>query len=252
MSAQAKKSASPKPDAKQKRFVSLFCADPALNATRAAIGAGYSEKTAAQQASRLLRNVKVRDAIEKVLAKAAMGTEEIAAQWSAIGRVNLSDFFDTVRRYRHPQVEKPLAEVIAERQEQIDFEEEFADASDLTEKQQDDHFVEQQLRKHEVLRLQIELRRNPAATRIVAGPVEWYDEMELNLAKAHALGVFDLAKSIKPTQHGIAIELPDRLGALERLAKWQGMFVDKVEHSGSMGIVWEETKAYEGGEAQAL
>ena len=43
------------------RFVDEYLRD--LNGTQAAIRAGYSSKTAAQQASRLLRNVKVRQAI---------------------------------------------------------------------------------------------------------------------------------------------------------------------------------------------
>lgn len=44
--------------AKQQRFVDEYLKD--LNATQAAIRAGYSKKTADQQASRLLTNVKVR------------------------------------------------------------------------------------------------------------------------------------------------------------------------------------------------
>ncbi len=44
---------------KQQRFVDEYLKD--LNATQAAIRAGYSKKTADQQASRLLTNVKVRE-----------------------------------------------------------------------------------------------------------------------------------------------------------------------------------------------
>lgn len=46
---------------KQKRFVEEYLVD--LNATQAAIRAGYSAKTAEAQASRLLRNVKVQEAV---------------------------------------------------------------------------------------------------------------------------------------------------------------------------------------------
>ena len=42
-----------------RRFVQEWCVD--MNATRAAIAAGYSEKTAAQQASRLMRRKDVRE-----------------------------------------------------------------------------------------------------------------------------------------------------------------------------------------------
>ena len=48
--------------AKQQMFVDEYLVD--LNATRAAIRAGYSEKTAEFQASRLLKNVKIEKALE--------------------------------------------------------------------------------------------------------------------------------------------------------------------------------------------
>ncbi len=47
------------------RFVHEYCVD--LNATQAAIRAGYSEATAAEQASRLLKNVNVQEAIRERL-----------------------------------------------------------------------------------------------------------------------------------------------------------------------------------------
>lgn len=54
---------------KQKRFIDEYLTD--LNARQAAIRAGYSVKTADQQASRLLSNAKVRDKIQElILAKA--------------------------------------------------------------------------------------------------------------------------------------------------------------------------------------
>lgn len=58
---------------KQKRFVLEYLID--LNATQAAIRAGYSEKTAQEQGSRLLSNVMVSEAISKGQAKAAKRAE---------------------------------------------------------------------------------------------------------------------------------------------------------------------------------
>lgn len=46
---------------KQQRFVDEYLID--LNATQAAIRAGYSEKTANEQAARLLANVSIKEAI---------------------------------------------------------------------------------------------------------------------------------------------------------------------------------------------
>ena len=48
---------------KQQRFVEEYLID--LNATQAAIRAGYSEKTAQEQSSRLLSNVMVQEAVQK-------------------------------------------------------------------------------------------------------------------------------------------------------------------------------------------
>lgn len=55
------------------RFVQEYAKD--LNGTQAAIRAGYSERTAAQQASRLLRNVQLRAEVEQLLLKVARKNE---------------------------------------------------------------------------------------------------------------------------------------------------------------------------------
>ena len=52
--------------AKQKRFCDEYLID--LNATQAAIRAGYSEKTADQQGSRMLANVKVQEYLSSKMA----------------------------------------------------------------------------------------------------------------------------------------------------------------------------------------
>lgn len=58
---------------KQQRFVDEYLID--LNATQAAIRAGYSEKTANEQGSRLLVNVSISEAIAKAQNKRSERTE---------------------------------------------------------------------------------------------------------------------------------------------------------------------------------
>jgi len=58
---------------KQARFVEEYLID--LNATQAAIRAGYSEKTAQEQGSRLLSNVMVAKAIQDAMASRSKRTE---------------------------------------------------------------------------------------------------------------------------------------------------------------------------------
>ncbi|WP_259666678.1 terminase small subunit [Rhizobium bangladeshense] len=79
---------------KQARFVAEYLVD--LNATQAAIRAGYSRTTAQQQGSRLLLNVVVKAAIaerqEKVAAKLEITQEMIVAELAKIGFANMLDY----------------------------------------------------------------------------------------------------------------------------------------------------------------
>ena len=68
-----------------------------LNATQAAIRAGYSEKTAAEQASRLLTNVKIAAAIAEAQAKRSQRTgitqDRVLAELAKIGFFDLRKTF---------------------------------------------------------------------------------------------------------------------------------------------------------------
>jgi phage terminase small subunit len=64
---------------KQERFVEEYLID--LNATQAAIRAGYSPKTADQQGSRMLKNVKVSQAIKAAQANLSQKAE-LTAEWT--------------------------------------------------------------------------------------------------------------------------------------------------------------------------
>ncbi len=79
---------------KQEAFVAQYLLD--LNATQAAIRAGYSEKTATEQGSRLLTNVKVQEAIakgrEKTAAKLEITKERIVEELAKIGFSNMLDY----------------------------------------------------------------------------------------------------------------------------------------------------------------
>lgn len=68
--------------AKQERFVAEYLVD--LNATQAAIRAGYSEKTAQEQSSRLLSNVMVAKAVAEAQARVS-----VKAEWNAADRLRM-------------------------------------------------------------------------------------------------------------------------------------------------------------------
>lgn len=79
---------------KQKRFVSEYLID--LNATQAAIRAGYSAKTAQQQGSRLLLNVVVQEELSRQQSKVAerleITKERIVDELAKIGFSNMLDY----------------------------------------------------------------------------------------------------------------------------------------------------------------
>lgn len=64
------------------------------NGTKAAIAAGYSEKTARFQASRLLTNVNIKAAIDEALEQSAMSAREVLARLSQEAAGDISDFLD--------------------------------------------------------------------------------------------------------------------------------------------------------------
>ena len=82
---------------KQTRFVAEYLVD--LNATQAAIRAGYSKKTAAQIAEKLLRKAEIAQAVSdrqgKKLARLDLKAEDVLRQLLQITQSDLRRLFDT-------------------------------------------------------------------------------------------------------------------------------------------------------------
>src|ERR1700724_2445388 len=83
-------------NARQQKFVLEYQIDQV--ATQAATRAGYSAGTAHIQGSRLLSNVKVREAIAKAQAKAAanaeVSVERVLKEYARIAFLNPQDLYD--------------------------------------------------------------------------------------------------------------------------------------------------------------
>ena len=82
---------------KQRAFVEHYLAC-GFNATEAAKRAGYSEKTANEQGSRLLANVSIRAAVDARLEKLGMGSDEVLARLAAQARATMDDFIGSMDR----------------------------------------------------------------------------------------------------------------------------------------------------------
>lgn len=79
---------------KRLRFVQEYLID--MNATRAAIRAGYSEKTAYSQGQRLLKNVEIQAALQKAMTKRSERTQvtqdQVVAELARIAFADMSAY----------------------------------------------------------------------------------------------------------------------------------------------------------------
>lgn len=150
---------------KQERFVQEYLID--LNATQAAIRAGYSEKTARQIASRELSKVNVQEAIAAGMSARAERTQitqdRVLQEYARIAFSNMKDF--------------------------ASFGEDGVILKDLASMDDD-------------------------AARCVA----------------------EVSESTSKDGGSIRFKLHDKKGALDSIARHLGMFTDKTEHSGHLGV----------------
>lgn len=78
---------------KHQAFVNAYLSN-GFNGTRAAIEAGYSEKTARQQAARLLTYANIAAAVKQGLTEHAMPSFEVLARLADQARSTMEDFLD--------------------------------------------------------------------------------------------------------------------------------------------------------------
>lgn len=96
---------------KQQRFVDEYLID--LNATQAAIRAGYSVKTADVQGSRMLGNIKVHQAVSEAMAERSKRTgvnqDRVVLELAKIAFVRMTDIVDNQGRIKSNAKEDDLS-----------------------------------------------------------------------------------------------------------------------------------------------
>lgn len=96
---------------KQRRFVDEYLID--LNATQAAIRAGYSAKTADQQGSRMLANVKVKQAVAEKQAQRSKRTgvnqDRVVLELAKVAFAKMTDIVDSNGRIKEDASPDDLA-----------------------------------------------------------------------------------------------------------------------------------------------
>lgn len=215
--------------AKQRCFVEEYLVD--LNATQAAIRAGYSEKTAEAQASRLLTKVNVQELIDELMAERSQRTEitaeKVLQRWWDIATADPNEIIH-LRRVccRHCYGK--------DHQYQWRDEEEYQQAVKLAVKKAQENediipAIPSNAGGYGFDRL---ISPNPDCPYCSGeGHSEIHAEDTRHLSSKAKL----LFAGIKQTQAGIEIKLQDQGKALENVAKHLGMFTEKHEITGKDG-----------------
>lgn len=213
--------------AKQKRFCQEYVID--FNGAQAAIRTGYSVKTARMIASENLTKPNIKKYVSDLLESKTLGKEGTKKLITDIATASINDYYKTELVPETPRIKQPLAQYIADLEEYIIQEEMFCDKMEYTEAYYDKFHEGLNSTRQRVIRLKIELDRNPNAFRIVDGETVMVERAVLDMEKLVKDKEHGRIKSIKHTQYGVQVELFGADGALTNMARIHGLFNDKVD-----------------------
>ncbi|GAB3701376.1 hypothetical protein GCM10027592_29400 [Spirosoma flavus] len=215
--------------AKEQRFIEEYCVD--CKGAQAAIRAGYAKSRARQTACDLLKKPEIKKAIRKHQKELTITAAQATKNLSDIARTRVNDFMVIKKVLHRPMVRKPLKEIIAKLKEEIEFENEYLSAVELEENELKRQKVKIKGLEQSLIRLEIELRRNPKAYRDIEGEAEWIERAELDLvaiARAKDVGnVFELSF----TEFGPKVKMYAADKANETLLKMKGKLIDRQDHT---------------------
>ncbi|TGD82857.1 terminase small subunit [Hymenobacter wooponensis] len=238
----------PKLTAKQQRFVEEYCVD--WNGTQAGIRAGYAKKTAAAEASRLLRNVKVKAAIDERLNELSLSAGQVTKLISDMAETRLNDFITVKEVEQETRVPQPLAETIRLLEEEIAFEEEYAHRSaevlGLVDEAKEDYLADKRRsikwKRLDVLKHQMTLERNPDAFIMVPGPPTLVKRADLDLVKIAEAKEGNRIKSWQPSEFGTKIEFYDSAAALRDMGRVRGIFEKDNSQAATTAVIHTKTE----------
>jgi phage terminase small subunit len=209
--------------AKQQRFCEEYLID--LNATQAAIRAGYSKKTANVIGCENLTKPSIRKCIDKRLEELSLGKVETIKLMSDIAQGSLNEYFVTTTKTITPQVQKSLKQLIKELKEKIEDQRKLIARAKITDADTLSTLMDQENSwRLKIIQYEIELERNPKAYRIVDGEQKLVETVELDLAKLVKDKERGKIKTLVPNEYGYKIELYPADAALRDLGRYHGIF----------------------------
>ena len=226
----------------------LFCQEyiKDFNGTQAAIRAGYSPKTARSIASENLTKPYIKARIKVILDDIGLTKEAVTKMFEDISTSNLSNYMKVVKVERSQPIKMPLQDLINQLRDEVDFEDDYAMNVSFDAKELKLHEKSQQNRRRRIIRLKLELERNPGAYRIVQSKPDLVEDVEIDMIALVKDKERGKIKAIKNTRFGVDVELESISTALTNVARMQGLYVDHakldvVNHN--VTVTEEEAKA---------
>ncbi len=212
--------------AKQQLFIDNYLIH--FNATKAAIQAGYSEKTAYSIGSELLKKPEISALIESRLKESRMNSDQVMKLMSDIAQSSMNDYFRIVERDRMKRVTKPLGILIERKKLEIKRAYMYIDKKGYTDEEYD-NYVEKNILplEDDILRAEIDLELDPFAT-FDDSEVETYETVELDLVKLAKDKEGGKIKSFEWKEFGPKVEMYAVDGILDKLARVNGMYTDTL------------------------
>lgn len=205
---------------REKVFCHAYLITP--NKAKAALAANASVAACRQNGHEIYNRPHVKEYLDYKMAEKKASTDEIIQLTTDIAYANGSDYLKPVDVVESIPVRVSLRELIAEIQEDIEIELEYAGQVQMSKDQKEafDHRISSM--RSDIIRKQIILKRRPLATEIVF------------VKQIVTKYVFDLekvkndktarVKKIKEGQHGIEVEMYDAAAAHDKLLRIGGAF----------------------------
>lgn len=214
--------------AKQIRFCEEYLID--FNATQAAIRAGYSKHTGYAIGCENLKKPQIKAFIDQRLEELSLSAKEVTKLITDIAKSSLNDYLVVTETVHYPNIEKSLKEIIGSIKAEIEDADKFISRAGITNSEAlESHRKQQEDRRMHILQLEIELERNPRATKIVQEKPVIAKTAQLDLVRLAADKKAGKIKTFKPTEHGVSVELYPADAALRDLARIHGLFQDNLK-----------------------
>lgn len=225
---------------KEKAFANNYVVN-GFNKTRAAIASGTkNEASARTMGCKMYNKPEVQKYIKDLIKQTELPVEQIKKIVQDVAVANLADYYDPVKVIKHHKVEIPLKVYIDGKKEDLLREKIYVERCGLQGKDLKNLEKSLEHSRLHILRLEIELERNPKATRIVESDPYLVEEMMLNINKVIADKERGRIKKFKTGREGTEIELYNAQDAVDKILRMKGEFKkdNEQQQAAKQVIIW--------------